>query len=115
MICVLGSPAIGERFSPAKDCSDIADNLESAVDGFYWIKLPGGKVKQVNKMFLGSFPTQKANADYQSLKGARFGEELNLHICDIQHILRRIAIYFYRENFIFMVFFAIKVTEPDVI
>jgi hypothetical protein len=48
LIGVLGSPAIGERFSPAKDCSDVADNLGNAVNGFYWIKLPNGKVKQVN-------------------------------------------------------------------
>ena len=43
----LGSSTIGENFNPAKDCSDIVDNLPEAKDGFYWIKLPKGKLSKV--------------------------------------------------------------------
>ncbi|CAB4000836.1 dual 3, 5 -cyclic-AMP and -GMP phosphodiesterase 11-like, partial [Paramuricea clavata] len=32
------SSTLGEIFNPAKDCSDIVDNLPGAKDGFYWIK-----------------------------------------------------------------------------
>ena len=36
-----GSSMLGEKFNPAKDCSDIVDNLPEAKDGFYWIKYNG--------------------------------------------------------------------------
>ena len=42
-----GSPTIGEEFDPAKDCSDIVDNLPDAKDGFYWISLGKNKVQKV--------------------------------------------------------------------
>ena len=42
-----GSPTIGEEFDPAKDCSDIVDNLPDAKDGFYWILLGKNKVQKV--------------------------------------------------------------------
>ena len=45
--CLLGSSTIGENFNPAKDCSDIVDNLPEAKDGFYWIKLAKGKLSKV--------------------------------------------------------------------
>jgi hypothetical protein len=34
-----GSPTLGERFNPAKDCLDIVENVHAAKDGFYWIQL----------------------------------------------------------------------------
>ncbi|CAB4031753.1 Hypothetical predicted protein, partial [Paramuricea clavata] len=37
-----GSPTLGEIFNPARDCSDIVDQLPEAEDGFYWIGLPKG-------------------------------------------------------------------------
>ncbi|CAB4041887.1 Hypothetical predicted protein, partial [Paramuricea clavata] len=36
------SPTLGEIFSPARDCTDIVDQLPEAEDGFYWIVLPKG-------------------------------------------------------------------------
>ena len=45
---LIGSSTLGERFNPAKDCSDIVDNLPGAKDGFYWIKPTRGKLSQVN-------------------------------------------------------------------
>ena len=53
MSCLLfniltGSPTLGEYFNPAKDCSDIVDNLPEAKDGFYWIKPTKGKFSKVN-------------------------------------------------------------------
>ena len=53
MSCLLfniftGSPTLGEHFNPAKDCSDIVDNLPEAKDGFYWIKPTKGKLSKVN-------------------------------------------------------------------
>ncbi|CAB4015197.1 Hypothetical predicted protein, partial [Paramuricea clavata] len=34
------SPTLGEIFNPARDCSDIVDQLPEAEDGFYWFVLP---------------------------------------------------------------------------
>ena len=53
MSCLLfiiftGSPTLGEHFNPAKDCSDIVDNLPEATDGFYWIKPTKGELCKVN-------------------------------------------------------------------
>ena len=45
---LIGSSTLGESFNPAKDCSDIVDNLPGAKDGFYWIKPTRGKLSQVN-------------------------------------------------------------------
>ena len=42
-ILYIGSSTLGENFNPAKDCSDIVDNIPGAKDGFYWIK--SGKEK----------------------------------------------------------------------
>ncbi len=42
-----GSSTLGEKFSPAEDCSDIVDNLPGAKDGFYWIKYDKGKLCKV--------------------------------------------------------------------
>jgi hypothetical protein len=42
-----GSSTLGEKFNPAKDCSDIVDNLPEAKDGFYWIKYNKGKLSKV--------------------------------------------------------------------
>ena len=50
-----GSPTLGEHFNPAKDCSDIVDNLPEAKDCFYWIKPSEGKrlkVKIIKVIFL---------------------------------------------------------------
>jgi hypothetical protein len=41
----VGSSTLGENFNPAKDCSDIVENLPEAKDGFYWIKHTKGKGK----------------------------------------------------------------------
>ena len=43
----IGSSTLGENFNPAKDCSDIVDNLPEAKDGFYWIKHTRGKLSKV--------------------------------------------------------------------
>ena len=43
----VGSSTLGENFNPAKDCSDIVDNLPEAKDGFYWIKHTKGKPSKV--------------------------------------------------------------------
>ena len=45
---LIGSSTLGEHFNPAKDCSDIVDNLPGVKDGFYWIKPTKGKLSQVN-------------------------------------------------------------------
>ena len=42
-----GSSTLGENFNPAKDCSDIVDNIPGAKDGFYWIKSAKGKLLKV--------------------------------------------------------------------
>ena len=47
-ILYTGSLTLGEHFNPAKDCSDIIDNLLDAKDGFYWIKSTKGKLLKVN-------------------------------------------------------------------
>ena len=47
LISFIGSPTLGEHFNPAKDCSDIEDNLPEATDGFYWIKPTKGKLFKV--------------------------------------------------------------------
>ena len=47
LISFIGSPTLGEHFNPAKDCSDIVDNLPEATDGFYWIKPTNGKLSKV--------------------------------------------------------------------
>jgi hypothetical protein len=52
LIHAIGTPTIGENFDPAKDCSDIVDNLPKAKDGFYWIALGKNKVQKVNSLFL---------------------------------------------------------------
>ncbi|XP_028392647.1 uncharacterized protein LOC114517187 [Dendronephthya gigantea] len=41
-----GTSTLGERFDPAKDCSDIVDNLPDAKDGFFWIKRAEGQVSK---------------------------------------------------------------------
>ena len=46
-ITIIGSPTIGESFDPARDCSDIVDNLPEAKDGFYWIALDKNKAQKV--------------------------------------------------------------------
>ena len=43
----LGSSTYGESFNPAKDCSDIVDNLAKAEDGFYWVSLNKKKPQKV--------------------------------------------------------------------
>ena len=47
LISLIGSSTLGEHFNPAKDCSDIVDNLPEAKDGFYWIKPTIGKLLKV--------------------------------------------------------------------
>ena len=47
-----GSSTLGEHFNPAKDCSDIVDNLPGAKDGFYWILHIMGKLSKVEKLFV---------------------------------------------------------------
>ena len=47
LIFFIGSPTLGEHFNPAKDCSDIVDNLREAKDGFYWIKTTERKLSKV--------------------------------------------------------------------
>ena len=47
LMSFIGSPTLGEHFNPAKDCSDIVDNLPEATDGFYWIKPTKGKLSKV--------------------------------------------------------------------
>ena len=42
-----GSSTYGESFNPAKDCSDIVDNLAKADDGFYWVSLNKKKPQMV--------------------------------------------------------------------
>ena len=32
---VTGSETLGEKFEPAKDCSDVVDHVPDAKDGFY--------------------------------------------------------------------------------
>ena len=44
----IGSPTLGEHFNPAKDCSDIVDNIPGAKDGFYCIESITGKLLKVN-------------------------------------------------------------------
>ena len=46
----IGSSTLGEKFNPAKDCSDIVDNLPGAKDGFYWIKHNKGKLSKVQHL-----------------------------------------------------------------
>ena len=46
-ILYIGSSTLGENFNPAKDCSDIVDNIPGAKDGFYWIKSAKGKLLKV--------------------------------------------------------------------
>ena len=43
----IGSSTLGEKLNPAKDCSDIVDNLPGAKDGFYWIKYNKLKLSKV--------------------------------------------------------------------
>ena len=43
----IGSSTYGESFNPAKDCSDVVDNLPGAKDGFYWMKLANEKPLKV--------------------------------------------------------------------
>ena len=47
LISFIGSSTLGEQFNPAKDCSDIVENLSQAKDGFYWIKPTVGKLLDV--------------------------------------------------------------------
>ena len=47
-----GSSTLGEHFNPAKDCSDIVDNLPGAKDGFYWIIHIVGKLSKVRQLFV---------------------------------------------------------------
>ena len=47
VLFVLGSSTYGESFNPAKDCSDIVDNLAKAEDGFYWVSLNKKKPQKV--------------------------------------------------------------------
>lgn len=42
-----GSPTNGESVNPAKDCSDVVDNVPEAQDGFYWVSLNKQKPHQV--------------------------------------------------------------------
>ena len=42
-----GSSTYGESFNPAKDCSDIVDNVAKADDGFYWVSLNKTKPHKV--------------------------------------------------------------------
>jgi hypothetical protein len=42
-----GSPTLGEIFNPARDCTDIVDQLPDVEDGFYWIGLPEGTKHKV--------------------------------------------------------------------
>ena len=44
-ILYIGYSTLGENFNPAKDCSDIVDNIPGAKDGFYWIKSAKGKLR----------------------------------------------------------------------
>ena len=46
-ILYIGSSTLGENFNPAKDCSDIVDNIPGTKDGFYWIKSAKGKLLKV--------------------------------------------------------------------
>jgi hypothetical protein len=50
----IGSSTLGENFNPAKDCSDIVDNLPEAKDGFYWIKHTKGKPLKVKTIYIPS-------------------------------------------------------------
>ena len=43
----IGSTTIGEKFDPAKDCSDIVENRPEAKDGFYWIGVGEGEAQKV--------------------------------------------------------------------
>jgi hypothetical protein len=58
ILLYIGSSTLGENFNPAKDCSDIVDNLPEAKDGFYWIKHNKGKsfkVKTIAQLACRSF------------------------------------------------------------
>ena len=48
VLFLLGSSTYGESFNPAKDCSDIVDNVAKADDGFYWVSL---NKKRPHKVF----------------------------------------------------------------
>ena len=56
-MCFIGSSTFGERFNPAKDCSDIVDNLPEAKDGFYWMNITDEKPLKVfcNRNNLNNF------------------------------------------------------------
>ena len=56
-----GSSTLGEKFNPAKDCSDIVDNLPEAKDGFYWIKHNKEELSKVQHFF--SFSTINNTTD----------------------------------------------------
>ena len=43
----IGSSTLGEIFNPARDCSNIVEQIPEAEDGFYWIILPNGKKHKV--------------------------------------------------------------------
>jgi hypothetical protein len=51
ILLYIGSSTLGENFNPAKDCSDIVDNLPEAKDGFYWIKHTKGKPLKVKTIY----------------------------------------------------------------
>ena len=44
---IKGSSTLGEKIDPAKDCTEIVDNLPDAKDGFYWILVTNGRIIKV--------------------------------------------------------------------